>query len=162
MNTCLAAINKLSTTKKEEKLELAKLLERVPIPIKESIEESSAKVNVLLQAYISQLRLEGFALMSDMVFITQSANRLIRAMFEIALHRGWAQLTDKTLCLSKMVDKRMWMSMCPLRQFKRLPEDVVKKIEKSEFLGWAGVLGLWWMQERKRLTIMRCLILITT
>ena len=30
---------------KEEKLELNKLLERVPIPVKESIEEPSAKVN---------------------------------------------------------------------------------------------------------------------
>lgn len=88
----------------EEKLELQKLLERVPIPVKESIEESSAKVglkydfcnvnvatwsfllfptnissflvsssqiNVLLQAYISQLKLEGFALMADMVYVTQ-------------------------------------------------------------------------------------------
>ena len=34
----------------EEKLELAKLLERVPIPVKESIEEPAAKINVLLQA----------------------------------------------------------------------------------------------------------------
>lgn len=65
------------------------------------------KVNVLLQAYISQLKLEGFALMSDMVFITQSAGRLIRAIFEIVLHRGWAQLTDKALALCKMVNKRM-------------------------------------------------------
>ena len=62
----------------EEKLELQKLLERVPIPIKESIEEPSAKVNILLQAYISQLKLEGFALMADM-YVTQSAMRLIRA-----------------------------------------------------------------------------------
>jgi pre-mRNA-splicing helicase BRR2 len=118
------------TVREEEKLELTKLLERVPIPIKESIEEPSAKVNVLLQAYISQLKLEGFALMSDMVFITQSANRLIRAVFEIALHRGWAQLTEKCLNLSKMIDKRMWQSMCPLRQFKKIPDEVVKKIEK--------------------------------
>ena len=62
----------------EEKLELQKLLERVPIPIKESIKETSAKVNILLQAYISQLKLEGFALMADM-YVTQSAMRLIRA-----------------------------------------------------------------------------------
>lgn len=34
----------------EEKLELAKLLERVPIPVKEGIEEPIAKINVLLQA----------------------------------------------------------------------------------------------------------------
>ncbi len=33
----------------EEKLELAKLIERVPIPIKESLDEPTAKINVLLQ-----------------------------------------------------------------------------------------------------------------
>lgn len=121
------------TVREEEKLELQKLMERVPIPIKESIEEPSAKVNVLLQAYISQLKLEGFALMSDMVFITQSAGRLMRAIFEIVLHRGWAQLADKALSLCKMIDKRMWQSMSPLRQFRKIPEEVIKKIEKKNF-----------------------------
>ncbi|KAK2163706.1 hypothetical protein LSH36_75g12085 [Paralvinella palmiformis] len=121
------------TVREEEKLELLKLLERVPIPIKESIEEPSAKCNVLLQAYISQLKLEGFALVSDMVFITQSAGRLMRAIFEIVLHRGWAQLTDKAVALCKMIDKRMWQSMSPLRQFKKIPEEIVKKLEKKYF-----------------------------
>jgi pre-mRNA-splicing helicase BRR2 len=68
------------------------LLERVPIPVKESVEEPAAKINVLLQAYISQLKLEGkltaaqsywfslslfpgFALVADMVFVQQSAGR---------------------------------------------------------------------------------------
>lgn len=31
------------------------------------MDDPSAKINVLLQAYISQLKLEGFALVSDMV-----------------------------------------------------------------------------------------------
>lgn len=31
----------------------------------------------------------------------------MRAIFEIVLSRGWAQLTDKTMNLCKMVDKRM-------------------------------------------------------
>ena len=31
----------------------------MPIPVKESVEEPAAKINVLLQAYISQLKLEG-------------------------------------------------------------------------------------------------------
>jgi hypothetical protein len=35
--------------REEEKLELAKLVERVPIPVKESLEEPTAKINVLLQ-----------------------------------------------------------------------------------------------------------------
>lgn len=121
------------TVREEEKLELQKLMERVPIPIKESMEEPSAKVNVLLQAYISQLKLEGFALISDMVYVTQSAARLLRAIFEIVLHRGWAQLTDKCLVLCKMIDRRMWQSMSPLRQFRKMPEEIVKKIEKKNF-----------------------------
>src|SRR5690606_8327257 len=39
--------------RQEEKAELAKLLQRVPIPVKELVEEPAAKINVLLQAYIS-------------------------------------------------------------------------------------------------------------
>lgn len=42
----------------EERLELAKIVSRVPIPIKENLDEPSSKVNVLLQAYISRLKLE--------------------------------------------------------------------------------------------------------
>lgn len=62
---------KYVTVRQDEKMELAKLLDRVPIPVKESLEEPSAKINVLLQAYISQLKLEGLSLTSDMVYITQ-------------------------------------------------------------------------------------------
>jgi len=36
--------------REEEKLELAKLLDRVPIPVKEALDDPIAKVNVLLQA----------------------------------------------------------------------------------------------------------------
>lgn len=119
--------------REEEKLELAKLLERVPIPVKESIEEPTAKINVLLQAYISQLKLEGFALVADMVYVTQSAARILRAIFEICLKRGWAQLTKKALDLCKMVEKRAWLSMSPLRQFKAMPPDLIRRLERKEF-----------------------------
>ncbi|KAJ3023444.1 DEIH-box ATPase [Thoreauomyces humboldtii] len=124
---------KFIPVREEEKLELAKMLERVPIPVKESIEEPTAKINVLLQAHISQLKLEGFALMSDMVYVTQSAGRILRAVFEICLKRGWAQLSRKCLDLCKMVDKRMWLSMSPLRQVPGFPVDVIKKLERKEF-----------------------------
>ncbi|KFV59703.1 U5 small nuclear ribonucleoprotein 200 kDa helicase, partial [Gavia stellata] len=115
------------TVREEEKLELQKLLERVPIPVKESIEEPSAKVSPACP-------FEGILRLSESCSLfPQSAGRLMRAIFEIVLNRGWAQLTDKTLNLCKMIDKRMWQSMCPLRQFKKLPEEVVKKIEKKNF-----------------------------
>ncbi|XP_043809314.1 LOW QUALITY PROTEIN: DExH-box ATP-dependent RNA helicase DExH12-like [Manihot esculenta] len=126
---------KYVTVRQDEKMELAKLLDRVPIPIKESLEEPSAKINVLLQAYISQLKLEGLSLTSDMVFITQSAGRLMRALFEIVLKRGWAQLAEKALNLCKMVNKRMWSVQTPLRQFSGIPNEILMKLEKKD-LAW--------------------------
>lgn len=44
--------------REEEKIELMKLVTRVPVPVKEGVDEPSAKINVLLQAYISRLKLE--------------------------------------------------------------------------------------------------------
>lgn len=124
---------KFIPVREEEKLELVKILERVPIPVKESMEEPTAKINVLLQAYVSQLKLDGFALMADMIYVTQSAGRILRAIFEVCLKRGWAQLSRKALDLCKMVDKRMWYSMSPLRQFKGVPPEMITKLERKDF-----------------------------
>ncbi|KAF9006973.1 Sec63 Brl domain-containing protein [Cyathus striatus] len=124
---------KLIPVRQEEKLELQKLLERVPIPVKETVEEPAAKINVLLQAYISQLKLDGFVLVADMVFVQQSAGRILRAMFEICLKRGWAVPAKAALDLCKMVEKRMWGSMTPLRQFKGVPAEVIRKAEGKQF-----------------------------
>ena len=44
--------------------------------------------------------------------------------FKANIISGWAQLVDKTLALCKMVDRRMWQSMSPLRQFRKMPEEV--------------------------------------
>ena len=141
----------------EEKLELEKLVERVPIPIKEMLQPASngammksqssggaAKVNVLLQAYISHLKLDGFALIADMVHIYQSASRILRALFEMALIRGWATVAKKLLRLCQMVDRRMWYSQTPFRQFnailsssggsrdKKLDEKSIRQLEKKD------------------------------
>ncbi|EDS26141.1 U520 [Culex quinquefasciatus] len=59
------------TVREEETLELQKLMERVLIPIKESMKETSVEVNVLLQAHLSQLKLEGSALMADVEYYYQ-------------------------------------------------------------------------------------------
>ncbi|KAL5573694.1 hypothetical protein UlMin_023291 [Ulmus minor] len=114
---------KYVTMQKDEKMELAKLLDCVPIPIKESLEEPSAKINVLLHAYISQLMLKGLSLTYDLVYITQ-----------IFLKRGWAQLVEKALNLCKMVTKRMWSVQTPLCQFNGISNDILMKLEKD--LAW--------------------------
>jgi pre-mRNA-splicing helicase BRR2 len=130
------------TVREEEKLELAKLAGKVPIPVKESPSEPSAKVNILLQAYISRLKLEGFALVSDMAFIQQSAARIMRALFEIALRRNWAGLAKLTLSFANMVTYRIWRSQTPLRQFKNVPEIVARKLERKSDIEWARYADL--------------------
>ncbi|KAI3932204.1 hypothetical protein MKW92_045534, partial [Papaver armeniacum] len=52
-------------------MRLAKRLNLVPISAKESLEKPSDTINVLLKGCISQLKLEGLALASCMVFFTQ-------------------------------------------------------------------------------------------
>ncbi|KAL6768281.1 hypothetical protein ACKKBF_B38500 [Auxenochlorella protothecoides x Auxenochlorella symbiontica] len=126
---------KYMVVRQEEKLELAKLLDRVPIPIKEGLDEPAAKINALLQAHVSHLALEGLALSADMVQVVGSAGRLMRCLYEVCLRRGWAGLALKALGLTKAVAARMWGSQTPLRQFKGVPADIVARVERKE-LAW--------------------------
>ncbi|EQL02923.1 Sec63 domain protein [Ophiocordyceps sinensis CO18] len=137
----LSAEFKYIPVRQDEKLELAKLLGSVPIPVKESVEESHAKINVLLQAYISRLRLSGLALMADMVYVTQSAGRILRAVFEICLKKGCASVAKTALDLCKMAEKRMWPTMSPLRQFPSCPPDIVQKAERIG-VSWSSYFDL--------------------
>ncbi|PWN50035.1 Sec63-domain-containing protein [Violaceomyces palustris] len=132
---------KHQVVRQDEKLEVGKLLERVPIPVKESLEDPAAKINVLLQSWISQLKLEGYVLAADMVYVTQSAGRILRALFEICLKRGYARLSHIALDLCKMVECRQWGSMTPLRQFKGVPADLVRRLERKEY-PWARLRDL--------------------
>lgn len=127
--------------RQDEKLELAKLLGRVPIPVKETIDEPQCKINVLLQAYVSRLKLEGLALMADLVYVTQSAGRILRAMFEIALKKGWSSVAKDALDLCKMAEKRMWPTMTPLRQFPDCSPDIIKKAERMD-VPWSSYFDL--------------------
>lgn len=127
--------------RQDEKLELAKLLGKVPIPVKEGVEEPQAKINVLLQAYISRLKLDGLALMADLVYVTQSAGRILRAIFEICLKKGWSGVAKLALDLCKMAEKRMWPTMTPLRQFPACPKEVIGKAERID-VPWANYFGL--------------------
>lgn len=66
---------------------------------------------------------------------------ILRAMFEICLKRGWAVPAKAALDLCKMVDKRMWGSMTPLRQFKGVPGEVVRKAEGKQFVSVQDFFG---------------------
>lgn len=72
-----------------------------------------------------------------MVFIRQSSGRIMRALFEIALKRGWASLAERCLKFCQMIEHRVWATQTELRQFKgtgpqsRLPANVLKQLERK-------------------------------
>lgn len=101
-----------------------------------------------------------------MVYVTQSAGRLMRCLFEICLKRGWASLTDKALNLCKEVNHRMWSSQSPLRQFKGLPPELLTRLEKKVsgltgslwlLLGGDGLRGTQWGRPAGVLELSACL-----
>ena len=120
--------------REEEKKEIEKLMYKVPIPIKGSLEEPSTKINILLQCYISNIKLENYAISSDMIFISQNAGRIFRALFEITCNRSWSNVALICLKICKEISNKMWNSMTPLRQFKLIPDEIIHKIEGKEQL----------------------------
>lgn len=124
------------TNREEELPELEKLKSAVPFPVKGTLDQPSAKINILLQCYIGGISLEGYALAADMVYISQNGQRLFRAMFQIALKKGLGQLSLRILDFCKMVEQRMWSVQSPLRQYMDLPDKLFRRIEQQEHLTW--------------------------
>lgn len=125
--------------RENEVQELKSLETKVPCQIVGAHETSSGKTNLLLQAYISRLYVEDFALVSDTGYISQNAGRIMRALLEIALSNRWAITSTALLGLTKAVEKRLWPFDHPLDvnqsglkpdlvyQIKRWAEDVEVK-----------------------------------
>ena len=90
--------------------------------------ENHAKTNILLQSYISKARLEDFALVSDMAYVAQNAARICRALFMIALNRGWGYQCLVLLSLCKSVEKQIWPFQHPFHQFD-LPQPVLRNLD---------------------------------
>ncbi|XP_072178267.1 activating signal cointegrator 1 complex subunit 3-like [Diadema setosum] len=106
--------------RKEEKDELETLDERyceVYVSYAKPIESGTAKVNILLQAYISHVKPKAFSLVSDMNNVAQNAARLMRALFEMALDAERPHMADQVLKYAKAVDQRIWPKENPLSQF---------------------------------------------
>ncbi len=90
--------------------------------------ENHAKTNILLQAYISRARLEDFALVSDTAYVAQNAARICRALFMIALNRGWGYQCLVLLSICKSIEKQIWPFQHPFHQFD-LPQPVLRNLD---------------------------------
>lgn len=76
-----------------------------PCQIKTESSNTSGKVNILMQGYISRASIEDFALVSETNYVATNGSRVCRALFEIALSRSWPS-ASVVLTVSKMLDKR--------------------------------------------------------
>lgn len=125
--------------REEEIKELEQLLRVCPFKVKSGVEQPSGKVNVLIQAFVSRFTVEAFSLVADMMYVSQNAPRICRALFEICLRRGWSSIASVLLELCKSFEKQIWPHHHPLRQFKgHLPDSLIHKLENKEI--WMDAL----------------------
>lgn len=114
----------------EEMQELDQLHENCALPVMGGVENNFGKVNCLIQTYVSRGRVEGFSLISDMSYVAQNVQRIARALFEIAIKRGWALLSGRMLNVCKAIEKQLWHFQSPMRQFESvLSYEILSKIE---------------------------------
>ena len=92
--------------------------------------QNHAKTNILLQSYISRARIEDFALVSDSNYVAQNAGRICRALFMIALNRGWGYQCLVLLSMCKAIEKRIWPFEHPFHQFD-LPLPVLRNLDEK-------------------------------
>ncbi|CBH11185.1 ATP-dependent RNA helicase, putative [Trypanosoma brucei gambiense DAL972] len=102
----------------EEQSQLQYLLENAPIAVRESRYTPLAKINVLLQCYISNMNLQGLPLMSEMSYVKDSAQRILRALYEISLVREYGRTAQQMLQLYLMTVHQQWAVQSPARQLR--------------------------------------------
>ncbi|KAJ4821369.1 Activating signal cointegrator 1 complex subunit 3 [Rhynchospora pubera] len=102
-----------------------------PIEVKGGMVEKYGKIAILIQVFISRGSMDSFSLISDASYISASLGRIMRALFEICLRRGWCEMSSLLLDYCKAVDRQIWPHQHPLRQFDQdLSPQVIRKIEE--------------------------------
>jgi antiviral helicase SLH1 len=118
-------------SRENEASELSRMKEEsTPCQVKGEIDTKHAKVNILLQSYISRSRIEDFALVSDSAYIAQNAARICRALFMIALNRKWGHQCLVLLSLCKSIEKQIWPYQHPFHQFE-LPQPILRNLDSK-------------------------------
>ncbi|XP_011087302.1 DExH-box ATP-dependent RNA helicase DExH14 [Sesamum indicum] len=117
--------------REEEQNELETLTRTCPLEVKGGPSSKHGKVSILIQLYISRGSIDTFSLVSDASYISSSLARIMRALFEICLRRGWSEMSSFMLEYCKAVDRQVWPHQHPLRQFDReISTEVLRKLEE--------------------------------
>ncbi|KAJ4423708.1 putative steryl acetyl hydrolase mug81 [Gnomoniopsis sp. IMI 355080] len=116
-----------------ESKELTRMRDIVPCEIGGGIDQPQTKTNILLQAFVSKLQPEDFALGNDLNYVAQQAGRICRALFMIALNRRWGYICLTLLTLAKSIEKRVWSFQHPLHQFD-LTKPILNHLDSKDTL----------------------------
>ncbi|XP_062168571.1 DExH-box ATP-dependent RNA helicase DExH14 [Alnus glutinosa] len=118
--------------REEEQNELEMLVRTsCPLEIKGGPSNKHGKISILIQLYISRGWIDTFSLVSDASYISASLARIMRALFEICLRRGWCEMSLFMLEYCKAVDRQIWPHQHPLRQFdKDISAEICRKLEE--------------------------------
>ncbi|XP_059642764.1 DExH-box ATP-dependent RNA helicase DExH14 isoform X2 [Cornus florida] len=118
--------------REEEQNELETLVRTAcPLEVKGGPSNKHGKVSILIQLYISRGSIDAFSLVSDAAYISASLGRIMRALFEICLRRGWCEMSLFMLEYCKAVDRQIWPHQHPLRQFdKDISSEILRKLEE--------------------------------
>ncbi|PON68968.1 Activating signal cointegrator 1 complex subunit [Parasponia andersonii] len=118
--------------REEEQNELEMLVRTsCPLEVKGGPSNKHGKIAILIQLYISRGSIDSFSLVSDAAYISASLARIMRALFEICLRRGWCEMTLFMLEYCKAVDRQIWPHQHPLRQFEKdISLEVLRKLEE--------------------------------
>lgn len=99
--------------------------------IEPNVEDPIGKVFVLMQTFLSRGFIKSISLASDMEYINQSAVRIARALFDIAIHQNKPSLASMCLRIAQAFEQRIRLSDSFLRQFNDLPINVVETIAQT-------------------------------
>uniref|UniRef100_A0A2N9HEA5 Activating signal cointegrator 1 complex subunit 3 n=1 Tax=Fagus sylvatica TaxID=28930 RepID=A0A2N9HEA5_FAGSY len=118
--------------REEEQNELEMLARSsCPLEVKGGPSNKHGKISILIQLYISRGSIDSFSLVSDAAYISASLARIMRALFEICLRRGWCEISLLMLEYCKAVDRQIWPHQHPLRQFgKDISAEITRKLEE--------------------------------
>ncbi|XP_038724943.1 DExH-box ATP-dependent RNA helicase DExH14 isoform X2 [Tripterygium wilfordii] len=118
--------------REEEQTELEMMMRTsCPLEIKGGPSNKHGKISILIQLYISRGFIDTFSLVSDAAYISASLARIMRALFEICLRKGWSEMSLFMLEYCKAVDRQIWPHQHPLRQFdKEVSAEILRKLEE--------------------------------
>ncbi|KAI8453522.1 Sec63 Brl domain-containing protein, partial [Phakopsora pachyrhizi] len=92
--------------RESEAEELEQLEKEAPCQVKGGPTSTPGKVNILLQAYISRLHVEDFALISDTAYVAQNAARIARALVDIGVWKKLADTARVMIEMAKCIDSK--------------------------------------------------------